>query len=127
MKDLSQWIVHLKEPLILMGFVAMLFTGIITVLIKKGMIRLSQKGTDKLLSNSILYAFIIAFTTTALGLYQSISSKERPANQAVPVNVQPRVNETQHQIPQQNIQSPHDIKAGGDVMINYGDGDKKKK
>lgn len=129
MKDLSQWIEHLKEPLVLIGFVVMLFTRIISALLKKGIIRLSQKGTERLLSNALMYAFIIFLMATAFAFYKSISSKakERQAIKPAPVNEQTRKDEAKPATPQKNIQSPHDIQSGRDVIINYGENNEKKK
>lgn len=127
MKDLSQWIEHLNDPLVLIGFVVMLFTGVITALLKKGLIRVSQKGTERLLSNALMYAFIIALMATAFAFYKSISSKDRQGSKPMPVNEQTRKDEAKPSAPQKNIQSPHDIQSGRDVNINYGDSNEKKK
>ncbi len=77
MKD---WIVHLKNPLVFMGFVMMLFTGLVNTLLKNRKLQFSKETTEKLLKRCFTYAFILGIIILISGFftaYNKVSKEKR--------------------------------------------------
>lgn len=70
MNQYSQWIKHLNDPLVLIGFTTMLlfmlFKTILTIL-KKGVIKLYRKGVERTINKILLYGFILALIIIITG------------------------------------------------------------
>lgn len=73
---------YLSNPLILIGFLAMLFIGIFYSLMKTGLIKLSAKDT----SNLLKYSFIIALVAIVAGTTYSVLTKVENKLPDVPKN-----------------------------------------
>ena len=67
MSDLSSWAEQLKEPLVLVGFVLMLFAGIITTLLKKKLLHLSKSASERILKQGLFYGFVLGIIVSLLG------------------------------------------------------------
>ncbi|MFN0203955.1 MAG: hypothetical protein ACKVTZ_20715 [Bacteroidia bacterium] len=61
---------YLSNPLIFIGFLAMLFIGIFYTLLKAGLVKLSAKDT----SNLLTYSFIIALAAIVGGVVYSVAT-----------------------------------------------------
>jgi hypothetical protein len=68
MKELSSWAEHLQEPLVLVGFIVMLFAGIIHALLKSKTLRLSKRSFERLLKRTLAYIFILSLIVIIFGL-----------------------------------------------------------
>ncbi len=67
MQDFSSWTEHLKHPLVLGGFIFMLFAGIVRALIKTKVLRLSKTSSEQIIKKSLLYVFILSIFVVLLG------------------------------------------------------------
>ncbi len=136
MPDLSSWAQYLNDPFVLIGFAIMLFTGVMTVILKKNLLTLSKAGTQKILQQLFLYAFLLILATIILvgvisvnntpavsnsnpGTNDNVQQPE-PASTA-PATTKPAVNE----IKTEGDQSPVIIGGEGNVEVNFGDNNKK--
>lgn len=62
MQDFSSWAEHLQHPLVLIGFVVMLFAGIVHALLK------GKEGySEGLIKKSLLYIFVLSIIVIVLG------------------------------------------------------------
>ncbi len=66
MQHLSSWAEHLNDPLVLAGFVVMLFAGVVHALLKTKVLRLSKNSSEQLIKKSLLYVFILSIVVILL-------------------------------------------------------------
>ncbi|MFC1890597.1 tetratricopeptide repeat protein, partial [Thermodesulfobacteriota bacterium] len=89
LKGFAEIAVYLKDPLVLCGFVLMLFFGIHRALIKSGIIPpLSKRSGSKVVHSILRYGFIIALLVIFLGFALEFFQihREFPVPQSVDVN-----------------------------------------
>lgn len=73
-KDVAPFLQH---PLVLIGFAIMLFFGILTVLLKTGILpQLSKKAAAELTKRAVNFGFVIALLVIALGFWQHTRNPE---------------------------------------------------
>lgn len=85
-KDVAPFLQH---PLVLIGFAILLFFGILTVLLKTGILpQLSKKAAAELTKRAVNFGFVIALLVIALGFWQharnpgaSNIEQEKPARE----------------------------------------------
>ncbi len=63
--NLSQWAEHIKDPLVLVGFVVLLIVGLVAVLSK------NKKISSHFQERALLYIFIIVLIVVPSGLWLS--------------------------------------------------------
>jgi len=81
--DLSKWIEHLKEPLVLVGFAIMLIAGLMRALLKKDIIRLTKAASEKVIRQLLLYAFFLGLIVIVLG-FTLVFKKEAAKESGTP-------------------------------------------
>jgi hypothetical protein len=70
----------LQHPLVLIGFVILLFFGILTALIKAGIIPPLQKKTaGDIVKRVMTFGFIIALLVIVLGFWEHLSDRDKKA------------------------------------------------
>ncbi|MBX2989738.1 MAG: hypothetical protein KF749_01070 [Bacteroidetes bacterium] len=75
-KDVAPFLQH---PLVLIGFVVLLFFGILTALLKTGILpQISKKAAAELAKRVINFGFIIALLIIALGFWQYYREPDSP-------------------------------------------------
>jgi hypothetical protein len=81
--DFAKIAPYLQDPLVLIGFVLLLFFGFGRAILKAGVIPvLDQGGGYLILSRVLLYGFVLAFAIVALGFglkYRELSEREQKA------------------------------------------------
>lgn len=65
--DLSKWIEHIKEPLVLVGFVIMLIAGLVSIFLKKDIFHLTKTASERIVKRIFLYAFVLGIAVLVLG------------------------------------------------------------
>ena len=102
-----------KEPLVLVGFVIMLFVGLIKALINKDIIRISKAASERLINRGLLYTFIIAIVVAVCGFGLSFIKLSKDGTEKPDSIVQQT----------EGAQSPAVVTKGknADVKIQYGE------
>ena len=67
MNQYSQWIKYLNEPLVLIGFTTMLLITLFKTILKKGVVKLSKRGVERMIHKILLYGFILALIIVMIG------------------------------------------------------------
>jgi hypothetical protein len=128
MPDLAAWAEHLKDPLVLVGFVMMILVVLVTTLMKKD-------KSQKMRRQSLLFAFIMGLVIIILGFGLAFMKENKkdlrlmektnsetagsPSEEKTGVPNAPATSPTTVQQETHGNQSPA-VVSGGDVNINFG-------
>jgi prepilin signal peptidase PulO-like enzyme (type II secretory pathway) len=79
--SLSTWVKYLNDPLVLVGFIIMLFASILIALMKKNVFHLSQPAAERILKLIIYSAFVLGLVIVVFSFlyalkYGPINSEE---------------------------------------------------
>jgi hypothetical protein len=113
MENIADWIEHLKHPLVLAGFGLLVLSVLLKPMFSNSHTKLSGRATERLMSKAIILVFVLALLLIIAGFVLSL----KPDTPATEITQQP-VTTTQ------NVSGTGAaaINAGGDVMINKGNG-----
>jgi len=82
MNLLSEWIQYLGDPLVLIGFFLLLFTGILRMTLRRGGVSITKKSTAKLVDKGLTLAFFLGILIIVLGfglrLFEILKKPEVP-------------------------------------------------
>lgn len=81
--ELTPWIEHLKEPLVLIAFVITLFCSILRIIVLKGIIRISKKSLEQLMQQILLYLFIIGIIVIVFSFGFALKKTSRTNNNSI--------------------------------------------
>ena len=75
MDNTTEWIEHLKHPLVLAGFGLFVIAMLLKPVFSNSHKKLSGRATERLMSKSINYVFILALLVIVAGFVLSLKSK----------------------------------------------------
>ncbi len=99
-QNMENWIEHLNNPLVLIGFMAFIFAGFIKLLLKNNIIKFNQANSVKLINKSLNLVFVLALVGMVSGFLSQkevLQSIDNPENKVA--------------------KSPTSIKQGGIVNL----------
>jgi hypothetical protein len=112
MENIADWIEHLKHPLVLAGFGLLILSVLLKPIFSNSHHKLSGRATERLMSKAINLVFVLALLVIIAGFVLSL----KPDSPATETTQQPA---TIQNVSGKNTTAIH---AGGDVMMNKGDG-----
>jgi hypothetical protein len=72
--NLTAWAKYLSNPLVLVGFVMMLFASIMITMMKKNVFRLSQTASEKILKLMLYCIFVLVLVTETFSFLYALKS-----------------------------------------------------
>lgn len=110
---LSAWAPHLKDPLVLVGFFILLFSGIITTLLKTKALSSLTTSSELLIGRVIRYAFVMGIIVVVLGFGLAFWKDAPRGNSSAPMITQTTT----------GGQAPAVVTQGKDAAVNirYGE------
>lgn len=75
---------YLQNPFVLAGFVTMFFIGVVTLLVKKGIIRLTRRDSALVINKVLLYGFIIALVAIGAGVVMQLMNASSDSSATIP-------------------------------------------
>ena len=113
---ISGWIKHLKHPMVLIGFVFMLFAGIIEAMLKKDILTALGEDAAPIITNAIYLIFLLG----ALIIISAFFVQKRKISTDTTTDTDKITQKTS------GDQSPAVVSKGdkSSVNINYGSSDK---
>jgi len=118
--NVSDWIEHINNPLVLLGFVFIIFAGLIKFFKPQ---KLNGQATERLMNRALTFLFLLGVFVISFILLDSLLTKktsDNSSNQDIEDNTERASDNISSQTVKGN--SGTVIQSGGDIFHNQGDG-----
>lgn len=119
MENTTEWIEHLKHPMVLAGFALFIFAMLLKPIFSRFSDQLSETAIERLLHKSITYVFILALVVIAGGIVLSFDPFESESKANTSQNSATKSTNA-NTVEQHTSGDKSPAITGKDVQLNYG-------